>query len=161
MRRGERVAKTISALLLLAALGAAPAAAIDATLDGVYDAKFSCSGIAAGVKGKSKFDSQITIGSVDAGHILFQIPDLPHGTGYVLTNAAKTSEGTITAISCDLGPADLNGISFQADVKTKASGVATLKGTLVLFAEDAAKGNVCKFSAKRTGTGLPKLLGCT
>ena len=154
--------KTISALLLLAALGALPAAAIDGNLGGVYDAKFSCGGIGAGVQGKYKFESELLMVQVDPGNVIFQIADIPgSGAGYVLTNAQKTTQGTITAISCNLGAADLNGTSLQASVKTKPSGAVTLKGTLVLFALDTASGNVCKFSAKRTSSGPVKLVGCS
>ena len=152
--------RQISALLLLAALGAAPAAAIDGSLEGAYDAKFSCAGIATSAKNKTKFESTISLVQSDPSHVVFQLESLGNGVGYVLTNPAKATEGTITATSCTLAPANLNGVSFQADAKIKPSGEASLKGTAVMFAEGTLTGYVCKFSAKRTTSGPIKIVGC-
>ena len=153
--------KQVSALLLLAALAAAPAAVIDGSLEGAYDAKFSCSGIAMSAKNKTKFESTITLVQPDASHVVFQLESLGNGVGYVLTNAAKATEGTITATSCSLAPANLNGVSFQASAKIKPSGEASLKGTAVMFAEGTLTGYVCKFSAQRTTSGPVKIAGCS
>jgi hypothetical protein len=146
-------------LLLAACLGSLPAAALE-SLEGVYAAKLSCKGIAGTLRGKYKFEAQLVIEQVDAGNVLFELDGLPNGTGYLLTDGAKPDTGTLEAVSCPLGAANYQGGALHADVKTKAGG-ASLKGTLLIFDHALLAGNVCKITAKRTGTGPVKLVGCT
>ena len=159
--RGRLRRFTGSGLLLAACLASGPAAAIE-SLEGVYAAKVSCKGIAGGLRGKSKFDAELLVVQVDAGSILFQLTGLPRGTGFLLADVAKPDTGTLEAASCTPGVAGYEGGALHADVKTKpGSASATIKGTLLIFDYAASSGNVCKLSAKRTGPGPVKLLGCS
>jgi len=149
---------------LLASVAAGPAVAIE-PLGGLYDAKLSCKGIANGVKGKYKFEAELSVVQQDDANVLFQLEGTPAGAAYLLTDAKKPEQGTFSGLSCLLFAIDevggYQGVSLHLDVKTKAGkDDASLKGTLLLYDRALSAANVCKLDAKRRSTPPLKLAPC-
>jgi hypothetical protein len=154
---------TLCAALALG-LAAAPALAIE-PLDGLYEAKLSCSGIANGVKGKYKFEADVSVVQAGNADVLFLIEGLPPGEAYLLTDAKKPDQGSMSGLSCTLAAGQFvgayQGVSIQLDVKTKAGkDDASLKGTVLLYDRGLNAANVCKLTAKRVSEPPLKLAPC-
>lgn len=151
-------------LLGALALASSPALAIE-PLGGLYDAKLSCGGIANGVKGKYKFEAGLSIAQQDDSNVLFQLEGTPAGAAYLLTDAKKPEQGTLSGLSCLLFAIDevggFQGISLHLEVKTKAGkDDASLKGTVIIYDRALSAANVCKLSAKRSSSPPLKLAPC-
>jgi len=134
-------------------------------IGGLYDAKLSCGGIANGVKGKYKFEAELSIVQQDDSNALFLLDGTPAGAAYLLADAKKPDQGTLSGLSCLLFAIDqvggFQGVSLHLDVKTKAGkDDASLKGTLLLYDRALNAANVCKLSAKRRSTPPLKLSPC-
>jgi hypothetical protein len=155
--------RVIALALGLASAGllAAPAGAIE-PLGGTYDVKFTCKGIAQGVKGSYKFESELHLQALDEDDLRFSIEQLAGGSGYLLTDAKKPANGTLEAVGCNLVPeASYQGVVLHLDVKTKVgSDAASLSGTMILFDRGVNAGNVCKLKARRVNTSPVEIPAC-
>jgi hypothetical protein len=154
----------VGGVMVLGVLAAPPVLAIE-PLGGLYDAKLSCGGIANGVKGKYKFETELSVVQQDDSNVLFQLEGTPAGAAYLLADAKKPEQGTLSGLSCLLFAIDevggFQGVSLHLDVKTKAGkDDASLKGTFLIYDRALAAANVCKLTAKRRSTPPLKLAPC-
>jgi hypothetical protein len=145
---------------LFASLTGAPAAAIE-DLEGTYDVKLACRGLAMAAKDKYKLETELSITQPNPESVLFVIEQLTSGARYLLSDQATQGNGTLSGVSCELSTATFQGATLQVDVKTRpGSDQASFAGTLHLFDHSGGEAHLCKIKGKRVNTTPPNLPGC-
>lgn len=154
------IAKAALAACAAAALGTGPALALE-SLTGVYQGKLKCSGLLGGTNVKGgKVDVEVDVSDV-GGALLLSIDELGSFEGYAVTDVKKPEKGAVTAVSCGLSVATLDGAMLNADVKIKAgTDQGSLKGTLFLSGDEEGDARSCELKVERISTVSPMIITC-
>lgn len=155
----DRIAKAALAACAGIALGAGPALALE-SLTGVYQGKLKCSGLLGGTKVKAKVDVEVDVFDV-GGALLLSIGEFGTFEGYAVTEVKKPERGAVSAVSCPLTVATLDGAMLNGEVKIKAgSGEGSLEGTVFLSSDEDGDARRCELKVKRISTVSPKIAAC-
>jgi hypothetical protein len=155
----NRIARAALAACAAAALGTGPALALE-SLTGVYQGKIKCSGLLGGTKVKGKVDVEVDVSDV-GGALVLSIGELGSFEGYAVTDVKKPEKGAISAVSCGLSVATLDGAMLNADVKVKAgTDQGSLEGTVFLSGDETGDARRCELKVKRISTVSPMIIAC-
>jgi hypothetical protein len=155
----NRIARAALAACAAAALAAGPAAALE-SLTGVYQGKIKCSGLLGGTKVKGKTDVEVDVSDV-GGALLLSVGDLGSFEGFAVTETKKPERGKVSAVSCGLSVATLDGAMLNADVSIKAgTAKGSLHGTLFLSGDEGGDARTCDLKVKRISTVAPMIITC-
>ena len=155
----DRIASLALAAVSAAALGAGPALGLE-SLTGVYQGKIKCSGLLGGTKVKGKVDVEVDV-SDTGGSLVLAIGELGSFLGFAVTDVKKPEQGAVSAVSCPLSAATLDGAMLNADVKIKAgSDKGSLHGTLFLSGDTEGDARTCDLKVDRISIVSPKIAGC-
>jgi hypothetical protein len=151
-------ARLLLAALLLA-LWAAPATAGGVpALEGSWELKISCKGIAGQAPTTRKETLFLPIVDGLPGDIQAGAADTGAMTGYVLYESAKPEKVRISLVGCNVGI--LNGLVLQASGKIVGDS-GRLKGTAIFLDASGETAEICKAKLERTNAMTPPVLSCS
>ncbi|HVH05653.1 MAG TPA: hypothetical protein VNE71_06615 [Myxococcota bacterium] len=147
------------ALALL--LSSSTASAVE-SLTGTWEGVLKCETLDSGNVTKSKVATTLEIRDFGGGSVAVELvsTDLLF-LGFVVAQGSKPERGVLSAASCAFGWDNLDGGTFQGDVRVKpGSGKASLRAQLTIMGAVQELARSCTLTAKRVNTAEPDVDAC-